>query len=148
LVAVGVAQHESSDADLKDPSNAQHQTTTYSTKHRFLRAFHTVGCATERLTALVSRRRRLFDVDDSDSSSSDSSDSEASEDTACEVCKSCDNGACMLLCDGCDRGFHMSCLRPILTMIPSSQWHCSECAQSQLRTRCDNTTPPRADVCG
>ena len=60
LVAVGVAQHESSDADLKDPSNAQHQTTTYSTKHRFLRAFHTVGCATERLTALVSRRRRLL----------------------------------------------------------------------------------------
>ncbi len=34
----------------------------------------------------------------------------------------------MLLCDGCDRGFHMFCLRPQLKSIPRGDWYCPACA--------------------
>jgi hypothetical protein len=30
----------------------------------------------------------------------------------------------MLLCDQCQRGWHMACLRPPLTFLPFGQWSC------------------------
>ena len=33
----------------------------------------------------------------------------------------------MLLCDGCDRGHHLYCLKPKLKKIPSGDWFCHEC---------------------
>ncbi|KAJ2894404.1 hypothetical protein IWW38_002590, partial [Coemansia aciculifera] len=48
----------------------------------------------------------------------------------CEFCKSSENEDEMLLCDGCNRGFHMSCLRPRLTAIPTNDWYCDGCILS------------------
>jgi len=31
----------------------------------------------------------------------------------------------LLLCDGCDRGCHMSCLDPPLKEIPEEDWFCT-----------------------
>ncbi|KAL0879840.1 hypothetical protein ABMA27_002379 [Loxostege sticticalis] len=47
--------------------------------------------------------------------------------TVCEICGSSDNEDSMLLCDGCDLGFHMQCLTPPLTEIPADQWLCPNC---------------------
>ena len=33
----------------------------------------------------------------------------------------------MLLCDGCDRGFHMYCLKPPVKKIPEGDWFCTDC---------------------
>ena len=33
----------------------------------------------------------------------------------------------MLLCDGCDRGHHMYCLKPKIKNIPEGDWYCSDC---------------------
>ena len=33
----------------------------------------------------------------------------------------------MLLCDGCDRGHHLYCLKPKLKSIPKGDWYCREC---------------------
>eukprot|EP00976_Prorocentrum_cordatum_P113152 1195657-Prorocentrum_minimum.AAC.2 len=33
----------------------------------------------------------------------------------------------MLLCDGCDRGFHMYCLPNPVTEIPEDNWYCPAC---------------------
>lgn len=33
----------------------------------------------------------------------------------------------MLLCDECNRGYHMYCLDPPLSSIPKSQWFCPPC---------------------
>ena len=33
----------------------------------------------------------------------------------------------MLLCDGCDRGHHIFCLKPKLKSIPKDDWFCSDC---------------------
>lgn len=45
----------------------------------------------------------------------------------CQVCKKGDNDECLLLCDGCDRGCHMYCLRPKLTQVPEGDWFCPNC---------------------
>uniref|UniRef100_I3KK72 Bromodomain adjacent to zinc finger domain, 2A n=1 Tax=Oreochromis niloticus TaxID=8128 RepID=I3KK72_ORENI len=45
----------------------------------------------------------------------------------CQVCKKGDNDECLLLCDGCDRGCHMYCLRPKITQIPEGDWFCPTC---------------------
>ncbi|KAI5637677.1 PHD-finger domain-containing protein [Phthorimaea operculella] len=47
--------------------------------------------------------------------------------TPCEICGSTDNEETMLLCDGCDLGFHMQCLTPPLTEVPPDQWLCPNC---------------------
>ena len=36
----------------------------------------------------------------------------------------------MLLCDDCNQAFHMFCLRPALTEVPTGDWHCQACAVS------------------
>ena len=33
----------------------------------------------------------------------------------------------MLLCDGCDRGHHMYCLKPKLKAVPKGDWFCNDC---------------------
>lgn len=45
----------------------------------------------------------------------------------CEICMRGDDGLSMLLCDECNRGYHMYCLDPPLTSIPKSQWFCPPC---------------------
>src|SRR5262249_40184673 len=45
----------------------------------------------------------------------------------CEICGRGDNGLSMLLCDGCDTGYHTFCLDPPLKSIPKYDWYCTEC---------------------
>ncbi|XP_075043916.1 PHD and RING finger domain-containing protein 1 [Mixophyes fleayi] len=48
--------------------------------------------------------------------------------TNCEVCGRSDREDRLLLCDGCDAGYHMECLTPALNAIPVDEWFCPECA--------------------
>ncbi|KAJ8961793.1 hypothetical protein NQ318_021395 [Aromia moschata] len=45
-----------------------------------------------------------------------------------EICSTSDNEDRMLLCSGCDLGFHLYCLRPPLTDVPAGAWYCDECS--------------------
>ncbi|TFY73470.1 hypothetical protein EWM64_g10542, partial [Hericium alpestre] len=45
----------------------------------------------------------------------------------CEICHKGHRGEEMLLCDGCDCGFHMFCLDPPLASVPKGQWYCHTC---------------------
>ncbi|XP_059625436.1 histone-lysine N-methyltransferase ATXR6 [Cornus florida] len=49
-------------------------------------------------------------------------------DTCCERCGSGDFADELLLCDKCDRGFHLFCIRPILVSVPKGSWFCSSCS--------------------
>lgn len=57
-------------------------------------------------------------------------------DVRCEQCGSGDRAEELLLCDKCDRGFHMKCLRPIVAILPIGSWLCPKCSgQRRVRSR-------------
>lgn len=45
----------------------------------------------------------------------------------CEVCASLSSDKTMLLCDTCNKGTHMECLKPPLTAVPEGAWIRKEC---------------------
>lgn len=51
----------------------------------------------------------------------------------CEVCNTGDNEDAILLCDGCDSGYHMYCLNPPLQAVPKSDWFCVKCLTASGR---------------
>ncbi|KAF0893795.1 hypothetical protein E2562_029685 [Oryza meyeriana var. granulata] len=53
---------------------------------------------------------------------------EAYENMRCDVCGSGERDEELLLCDGCDRGRHIFCLRPIAARVPTGPWFCPACA--------------------
>ncbi|KAG7473814.1 hypothetical protein MATL_G00099870 [Megalops atlanticus] len=58
----------------------------------------------------------------------------ALDQTNCEVCSQCDREDRMLLCDGCDAGYHMECLTPPLDAVPVEEWFCPHCAPNHPRS--------------
>ncbi|KAM6159442.1 PHD and RING finger domain-containing protein 1 [Rhynchocyon petersi] len=57
-------------------------------------------------------------------------ETEEDDPTFCEVCGRSDREDRLLLCDGCDAGYHMECLDPPLQEVPVDEWFCPECAAS------------------
>ncbi|XP_073385886.1 lysine-specific demethylase JMJ17 [Physcomitrium patens] len=56
------------------------------------------------------------------------------EQRADQICEQCHSGAhekSMLLCDLCNRGWHLYCLSPPLSAIPHGNWYCLECLASE-----------------
>ncbi|KIZ07729.1 Alternative oxidase 4 [Monoraphidium neglectum] len=51
----------------------------------------------------------------------------------CQLCGADDNDEQLLLCDGCDRGYHTFCLG--LHEIPTGEWFCTECTRARARAR-------------
>lgn len=51
-------------------------------------------------------------------------------DQICEQCESGLHGEVMLLCDRCNKGWHIYCLAPPLKRIPPGNWYCLECLNS------------------
>ncbi|XP_033098027.1 bromodomain adjacent to zinc finger domain protein 2B-like isoform X3 [Anneissia japonica] len=45
----------------------------------------------------------------------------------CQLCRNGDNEALLLICDGCDKGFHTYCVVPEMETIPEGNWYCMEC---------------------
>ena len=43
------------------------------------------------------------------------------------MCKRKGDEATLLLCDGCDKGFHMACLRIEEKDVPDGDWFCPAC---------------------
>ncbi|ESQ43679.1 hypothetical protein EUTSA_v10014318mg [Eutrema salsugineum] len=52
-------------------------------------------------------------------------------DVTCEKCGSGERDDELLLCDKCDRGFHMKCLRPIVVRVPIGPWLCVDCSDQR-----------------
>lgn len=56
----------------------------------------------------------------------------------CKHCMICDQGATtddLLICDACDKGFHMECLDPPLSSLPEGRWICPICVPPPNRKR-------------
>ena len=52
--------------------------------------------------------------------------------TACEICGSRADDSDMLLCDGCDEGYHTYCTVPPITEVPEGDWFCANCLEAGL----------------
>lgn len=81
-------------------------------------------------------RRRTQATNSNKSSSRERSNAKNKDDndygdTKCEECGSGDYGSELLLCDQCDRGFHLFCLRPILASVPIGSWFCRSCSTNR-----------------
>ncbi|GAU38097.1 hypothetical protein TSUD_318910 [Trifolium subterraneum] len=55
--------------------------------------------------------------------------------TTCEHCGSGDNPEELMLCEKCDNGFHMKCVRPIVVRIPIGSWICPNCSCTKKETK-------------
>lgn len=61
-----------------------------------------------------------------------SEDEDDNPDHACQKCTKTDHPEWILLCDTCDKGYHCSCLKPVLFLIPEGDWFCPTCQHAQL----------------
>lgn len=50
----------------------------------------------------------------------------------CRICRRKGDAETMLLCDGCNRGYHSTCLKPAIDVIPKGDWFCYECKPEEL----------------
>lgn len=57
--------------------------------------------------------------------------------TFCEVCGRSDREDRLLLCDGCDAGYHMECLNPPLSEVPVDEWFCPACVPMGVSASAD-----------
>ncbi|KAI4307072.1 hypothetical protein L6164_030302 [Bauhinia variegata] len=53
------------------------------------------------------------------------------DDVCCERCGSGESPAELLLCDQCDRGYHLFCLTPVLVSVPKGSWFCPTCSKTK-----------------
>ena len=51
----------------------------------------------------------------------------------CSLCAHDDDSETTLLCDGCNRGYHMQCLLPPLSEVPKDKWFCPLCNKGRKR---------------
>ncbi|KRY01376.1 Bromodomain adjacent to zinc finger domain protein 2B, partial [Trichinella pseudospiralis] len=54
----------------------------------------------------------------------------------CQICRDDCNESQLLLCDGCDMGYHTYCFRPKMTKVPEEDWYCPECVAKATRRSC------------
>ncbi|XP_046681974.1 bromodomain adjacent to zinc finger domain protein 2B isoform X3 [Homalodisca vitripennis] len=54
----------------------------------------------------------------------------------CQFCHSGDNEDKLLLCDGCDKGYHTYCFKPKMENIPEGDWYCYECMNKATGDKC------------
>ena len=50
----------------------------------------------------------------------------------------------MILCDGCDQGWHVTCITPPLAEIPEDEWFCAVCAGSRAAAHGNAAHEPSA----
>lgn len=84
----------------------------------------------ECLAGFSTSKRRRQNTDDGRVSVSKLKEEE-NNDQICEQCKSGLHGEVMLLCDRCDKGWHIYCLSPPLKQVPPGNWYCLDCLNSE-----------------
>uniref|UniRef100_A0A7S2LR92 PHD-type domain-containing protein n=1 Tax=Leptocylindrus danicus TaxID=163516 RepID=A0A7S2LR92_9STRA len=49
-----------------------------------------------------------------------------------ETCEVCDEGGQLIVCEICERGYHLKCLNPPLSSIPAGAWFCPRCLSKRI----------------
>ncbi|CAH2044803.1 unnamed protein product, partial [Iphiclides podalirius] len=54
---------------------------------------------------------------------------------SCRLCRRKTDPDNMLLCDGCNKGHHLYCLKPKLSKVPDGDWFCDQCKPKEKTPR-------------
>nr|XP_034834087.1 bromodomain adjacent to zinc finger domain protein 1A [Maniola hyperantus] len=54
---------------------------------------------------------------------------------SCRLCRRRTDPDNMLLCDGCNKGHHLYCLKPKLAKVPEGDWFCEQCKPKEKTPR-------------
>ncbi|CAG4956950.1 unnamed protein product [Colias eurytheme] len=54
---------------------------------------------------------------------------------SCRLCRRRTDPDNMLLCDGCNKGHHLYCLKPPLAKVPEGDWFCDQCKPKEKTPR-------------
>ncbi|WAR18255.1 BAZ1A-like protein [Mya arenaria] len=54
--------------------------------------------------------------------------------TRCRICRKKSDPDKILLCDQCDRGHHLYCLKPALKQVPVNEWFCPDCRPKEVKS--------------
>lgn len=67
------------------------------------------------------------------------------EETICHMCENGDDEHLLMLCDGCDRGFHTYCVN--LDNVPEGDWYCVPCSKKKkkINTKEKKTVEPKPE---
>jgi hypothetical protein len=49
-----------------------------------------------------------------------------------DQCAICEDGGSLLICDGCESEWHMTCTRPVLKTVPEGHWECDLCVDRKF----------------
>lgn len=72
---------------------------------------------------------KVTEIDDKNAATADDEEQPFPDEAVnCVICGSPDNEDVLLLCDGCNRGFHIFCLDPPLDSVPEGNWICDHCS--------------------
>jgi len=56
------------------------------------------------------------------------------ENIRCVICKRKTDAETMLICDECDKAYHMACHKPKVKRIPDGDWFCAKCVLKRKQT--------------
>ena len=77
--------------------------------------------------------RGRHNLDDDMDASEQADEGEEDANTICEECGGIEDGINMLLCDGCDKGFHIYCLARPMLEVPDGDWFCKRCSDKSAQ---------------
>lgn len=117
---------ESSEEEAEEEHSDQHSEP--DVRHAALKSDHEFSCESEDEDAQAIPTKRARTVKKEDQSDSDDDNPEH----ACQKCHKTDHPEWILLCDSCDKGYHCSCLKPVLFLIPEGDWFCPPCQHNKL----------------
>ncbi|KAI0032364.1 PLU-1-like protein-domain-containing protein [Vararia minispora EC-137] len=114
-------------SDLEEPAAETMEKRARRTTSRFLFDFSTglVGAEVDQASGMKPVSPSTPSVKTAASKAAANEEDDYSQ--ACEICHKNDRGEEMLLCDGCDCGFHLFCLDPPLSTVPRGKWYCHTC---------------------
>jgi rhodanese-related sulfurtransferase len=105
------------------------------------------GVSRKRHAPEQERTAKDGDLQEEEEEEEEDADENDDDDELCVVCSSGADSARMLLCDGCDDGYHLDCLSPKMERIPSGLWFCPTCSGARKDcTACNGSQG--AHTCG
>lgn len=125
--------------DYIEPDHYDGRRSPYKSDHEF-----SPESDLENECTVPTKRARTVKVEGHES---DNESVDSNIDHSCQKCGKTDHPEWILLCDSCDKGYHCSCLTPVLFIIPEGDWFCPKCQHAKLIENLRKTLLQYDEIC-